>query len=156
MTRSSGADVTSTVQFVPTRYRKCLEINIFLDSLFENRSVLNVVRFYGLKVSDLSPPRLNKVRHAELGVVPHRQRESLDPIDLATKDLHVFPRIRHFFEKERGRMLAALQYHLDQPAHIFIPGNPLDAVQLIDGLHLAYPGAQIVIDRIHPKAPSNR
>jgi hypothetical protein len=48
-------------------------------------------------------------------------------------------------------MFTALENHFDQATHVFVPWDPPDAVELVDGLHLMHPSAQVVIGRIHPK-----
>jgi len=136
-----GTDVTSAVQFVPARNRKRFQVDIFLDTILENRRVLHIFRFHGLEIADFLPPRLDEIRCSELGIGPHGQSQSLDSVDLTAKDLYVLAGIGNFLEEQSGRMLAALQNHLEQSAHVFIPGNPLDSVQLVDGVNFFHPGA---------------
>src|SRR5207244_11212254 len=62
-----GTDVTSAVQFVPARNRKRFQVDIFLDTILENRRVLHIFRFIGLELADFLSPCLDDFVCSGLG-----------------------------------------------------------------------------------------
>ena len=102
-----------------------------------------------MKVAHLAPPCLDEFRNADFWIIAHGQGEPLDAVDLAAQNTHVLARVGNLFEEHRRRVFAALENHLDQAAHVFVPGNALDAMKLTDLLDFIQPSAKIVVGGGH-------
>jgi len=94
-----GADVATAVELMPARHRETFQVDTFFNAILEDRRVFDVYGVHRLKVSNFLPPRLDEFGNAECRIGAHRQRQSLDAVDLTAKHAGILARVGNVLEQ---------------------------------------------------------